>query len=233
MQHISWSQVCPCHLQNSVTTRSGVGTPLAQRQRNPSELTTNPSLTYPLSPFEFDSQHLTQVHLVQSWHHIMSKESLRTSSPILPWCYPLSSINHLTLIHIIFLLTLELIWSLSSPYMTSITCLSSVSDVRINSLRENWVREEERTHSGTYRRAMVSWRTQKCICCTQNIHTMQPNNYRLLTMHRNISLKFLRFYLILFYFNRHFIHFASTMPFFHSQNVFPYDLILVSHAQIL
>ena len=29
------------------------------------------------------------------------------------------------------------------------------------------------------------------------------------------------------------MHFAAIMSFFHSQNVFSYDLILVSHAQIL
>ena len=57
---------------------------------------------------------------------------------------------------------------------------------------------------------------------------MEPKNYRLSTMHnqRNISPKFLQFYLILFDFNKHFIQSASTISFFHSQNVFLYDLYL-------
>ena len=67
-------------LQNSATTRPGVDISLAQHQRNSSELTSNPSLMFPLAPIEFDSQHLTTVK-----NKKYSNAELNYSIDILKW----------------------------------------------------------------------------------------------------------------------------------------------------
>ena len=108
---------------------------------------------------------------------------------------------------------------------TVIKELNNMSFVRIKILRRCGERGRVRTHSGAYRRTMVSWKTSK-------LHILQPKskfnmelNYHgqsIVDIQKNTPTNFLRFYLILFYFNNHFIHF-----FLHHQNTWH-----IVHSQI-
>ena len=84
----------------------------------------------------------------------------------------------------------------------------------------------------------MSWKTTKTAYIATKTKTpnMELKYYGQSTMgiQKNTPTIFLQFYLILFYFNSHFIHFFPSPPkymidfSFSDHSVFPYDLILIA-----